>query len=271
MKRIFGILMIICLFCTIQPTLAAKTKRSKAIKPAVNAHAAVLMDLATGKVLFKKNSQDIMAPASTTKIMTAVLVLEQLNLAKNIAVGDVSLEGTSMDLVKGERKTVRELLYGLMLVSGNDAASVLAKTVSGTEPAFGRLMTKKAKLLGMNNTIFKNASGLPEIGHYSTAYDMALLTRYALKKPNFSKIVRTKYKEISGPKPGKTRNLKNHNKLLWKYPYATGVKTGYTVSAGGCLVASAMYKGRTLIAVVLKTSTIYDDCIKMFKYGFNRY
>ena len=159
----------------------------------------------------------------------------------------------------------------MMLVSGNDAASVLARAVSGSETAFARLMTQKAKLLGMKNTVFKNASGLPVIGHYSTAYDMALLTRYALKKPSFKTIVRTKFKEISGPQPGKTRNLKNHNKLLWKYPYATGVKTGYTVTSGHCLVASAMYKGRTLIAVVLKTSSMYDDCIKLFRYGFNLY
>jgi D-alanyl-D-alanine carboxypeptidase (penicillin-binding protein 5/6) len=120
----------------------------------------------------------------------------------------------------------------------------------------------------MTNTCFKNASGLPVIGHYSTAYDMAILTRYALKNRNFAAIVDTKYKTISGPRPREVRKLQNHNKLLWKYPYTTGVKTGYTVNAGGCLVSSASRNGKNLIAVVLKTATIYNDCIKLFNYGF---
>jgi D-alanyl-D-alanine carboxypeptidase (penicillin-binding protein 5/6) len=200
--------------------------------------------------------------------MTAVLVLEQLNLAKTITVYNPPPEGTSMDLVTGERKTVRELLYGLMMASGNDAATILAKVVSGTETKFAKLMTEKARLIGMKNTVFKNASGLPVIGHATTALDLAVLTRYALKKPTFRKLVATKNKTISGPKPKTVRQLKNHNKLLWKYPYAIGVKTGYTVNAGGCLVAAARYRGKVLIAVALKTSKIYDDCIAMFKYGF---
>ncbi|HEY8464934.1 MAG TPA: D-alanyl-D-alanine carboxypeptidase family protein [Bacillota bacterium] len=263
MKRILCSLMFCCLLGLSQPVLSAKPI------PVLNAHAAILMDQATGKVLYAKNSRAIMAPASTTKIMTAVLVLEQLNLNRTVRVGDVSWEGTSLNLVRGERKTVLELLYGLMLVSGNDAASVLAKTIAGTETAFARLMTEKARLIGMRNTVFKNASGLPVIGHYTTAYDLAILTRFAMRKPTFQKIVKTKYFKISGSKPGTVRNLKNHNKLLWKYHYTTGVKTGYTVNAGGCLVASASYQGRSLIAVVLKTKTIYDDCIKLFKYGFS--
>jgi D-alanyl-D-alanine carboxypeptidase (penicillin-binding protein 5/6) len=247
----------------------AKQKAVKA-NPLVRARAAVLMDAATGKLLFSKNSRAIRAPASTTKIMTAVLVLEHLNRAKTITVYNPPLEGTSMDLVSGEHKTVQELLYGLMMVSGNDAATILAKAVSGTEANFAKLMTKKAQLIGMKNTVFKNASGLPVIGHATTALDMAVLTRYALKKSTFCGLVATKNKAISGPKPGTIRQLKNHNKLLWKYPYAIGVKTGYTVNAGGCLVAAARYRGKVLIAVVLKTSKIYDDCIAMFKYGFAR-
>lgn len=273
MKRVFGILIIVSLLLVSSSITVAKKRSRKPIglrQPTINAKAAVLVDMATGKILYAKNSKAIMEPASTTKIMTAVLALEHLNLAKTVTVGEVSLEGTSVDLVKDECKTVSELLYGLMLVSGNDAASVLAKAVSGNETEFAALMTQKAKQLGMKHTTFKNASGLPAIGHSTTAYDMAILARYALKKPNFCKIVRTKFKTISGCLPQKDRQLQNHNKLLWKYPYATGVKTGYTVNAGGCLVSSALHKGRTLIAVVLKTRTIYDDCTKLFDYGFKR-
>ncbi|MGD8400707.1 MAG: D-alanyl-D-alanine carboxypeptidase, partial [Bacillota bacterium] len=152
----------------------------------------------------------------------------------------------------------------------NDAATELAEAVSGSEANFAKLMTAKAKLIGMKNTVFKNASGLPVIGHATTALDMAVLTRYALRKQEFCKIVKTKNINISGPKPGTVRRLKNHNKLLWKYPYAIGVKTGYTVNAGGCLVAAARYGGKVLIAVVLKTGPIYNDCIAMFRYGFSR-
>lgn len=263
MKKVF--------FCGLAITLLWISLVTQAAPiPSVNAHSAILMDAATGEVLFRKNSQDIMAPASTTKIMTAILALEKLSPDKKVRISKkgATREGTSLDLVSGEQKTVRELLYGAMLVSGNDAAVALAEAASGSESKFAQLMTEKAKQLGMANTCFKNASGLPVIGHYSTAYDMALLTRYAMKNPNFAAIVKTKNKNISGPQPGQERELQNHNKLLWKYSYATGVKTGYTVNAGGCLVSSASRNGKTLIAVVLKTAVIYDDCIKMFNYGF---
>jgi D-alanyl-D-alanine carboxypeptidase (penicillin-binding protein 5/6) len=259
------------LLCALTITLFWLSHSAEAVKiPSINAHSAILMDAATGKVLFRKNSQDIMAPASTTKIMTGILALEKLTPEKKVRISKkgATREGTSLDLVCGEQKTIRELLYGAMLVSGNDAAVALAEAVSGSENNFARLMTDKAKLLGMNNTCFKNASGLPVIGHYSTAYDMALLTRYALKNKIFAAIVKTKYRNISGPQQGQERKLQNHNKLLWKYSYATGVKTGYTVNAGGCLVSAANRNGKTLIAVVLKTAVIYDDCIKMFNYGF---
>jgi D-alanyl-D-alanine carboxypeptidase (penicillin-binding protein 5/6) len=265
-KRLILILFFVILGTSL-PIQAAK-KRPGQAKPVVNAKAAVLMDATTGQILFSRNSDAIMAPASTTKIMTAVLVLEKLKLTKTITIDNAPTEGTSVDFTVGEHKTVLELLYGLMMVSGNDAAYELAETVSGTEAKFAILMTQKAKQIGMKNTVFKNASGLPMIGHASTAWDMAVLTRYALKKPNFCTLVRTKYKDISGPSPGTVRQLKNHNKLLWKYPYAIGVKTGYTVTAGGCLVAAARYRGKVLIAVVLNTGAIYNDCIAMFNYGF---
>jgi serine-type D-Ala-D-Ala carboxypeptidase (penicillin-binding protein 5/6) len=240
-------------------------------QPAINARSAILMDVNSGTILYSKSSLAIMAPASTTKIMTAVLTLEKLNLNTIVTVRPdaASKEGTSIELRNSERRTVRELLYGLMLESGNDAAAALAEAVSGTEDNFTKLMNQKAKLLGMKNTCFKNASGLPAIGHYTTAYDMAILTRYAMRNPHFMAIVGTKKKEIPGANPGEIRQLENHNKLLWRYPYAIGVKTGYTVNAGGCLVSAASYRGKTLINIVLKTQTIYNDSIKLFNYGFN--
>lgn len=242
-------------------------------QPNPAAESAVLLDAASGKIIYAKNASKIMAPASTTKIMTAILVLEYLSLDKTITIcGEAaSREGSSMYLKKKEKKTVRELLYGLMLSSGNDAAAALADAVSGNETKFAVLMTKKARLLGMKNTQFKNASGLPAIGHYSTAYDLAVLTRYALKNVNFAKIVSTKVKEISGSTPGDNRRLINHNKLLWRYQYTTGVKTGYTRAAGGCLVSSAKQDGKTLISIVLKTSYIYDDAQKLLEYGFTKF
>lgn len=237
-------------------------------KPAVNATAAILMD-ETGKVLYAKNANSMMAPASTTKIMTAIIGIEQGNLNTTVRVSKkaASKEGSSMRLKKNEYLTVKDLLYGLLLASGNDAATVIAQYIGGSEENFARMMTRKAGRLGMKNSQFKNPSGLPAHGHYTTAFDLALLTKYALQNPIFTQIVQTKEKTlIIGDK---TVDLVNHNKLLWRYPYTTGVKTGYTVNAGRCLVASAKRKNTTLIAVVLKSSTMYSDCQKLFNYGFS--
>ncbi|HEX7713535.1 MAG TPA: D-alanyl-D-alanine carboxypeptidase family protein, partial [Bacillota bacterium] len=259
------LLAVVTLVFTLLPVCAATL-------PQTGATAAVLMNARTGKLLYAKNSDRTMAPASTTKIMTAILVLEHLPLDRVVKIQSsaASKEGSSMYLVAKEQKTVRELLYGLLLVSGNDAATALAQAVSGTEANFAKLMNKKAALLGMKNSHFLNASGLPAKGHYSTAYDLALLTRYAMQNGNFAKIVSTKVKEVPGAKAGQTRRLINHNKLLWRYQYTTGVKTGYTIAAGGCLVSTASHDGVSLISVVLKSSYIYDDSQKLLSYGFKQ-
>jgi serine-type D-Ala-D-Ala carboxypeptidase (penicillin-binding protein 5/6) len=238
--------------------------------PIVNARAAVLLDEQTGRILFAKNPIAIMEPASTTKIMTAILTIEKADLHKTVLVSKAaaSEDGTSMHLKPNERLTLQDLLYGLLLSSGNDAATAIAESVGGTESNFARLMTAKARSLGLRNTQFKNASGLPAYGHYTTAYDLALLTRYALQNTTFARIVQTKVKVIPGAGSDQDFSLINHNKLLWQYPYSTGVKTGYTIRAGGCLVASAQHENTKLIAVVLKSSTIYNDCKSLFDYGF---
>ncbi|MGE5583885.1 MAG: D-alanyl-D-alanine carboxypeptidase family protein [Bacillota bacterium] len=241
-------------------------------EPAVNASAAVLLNAETGAVLYAKNPNKIMAPASTTKIMTAIILIEKGNLDHKIRISRraANQPGSSMNLRRGEERTLRELLYGLLLSSGNDAATAIAEYISGSEERFARLMTTKAHQLGMNNTCFKNASGLPAVGHYTTAYDMALLAGYALKNETFAEVVQTKVASISSSRSNRSRSLVNHNKLLWQYPYTTGIKTGYTRRAGKCLVASASQNGNTLISVVLKSGTMYNDSINLFDYGFNR-
>lgn len=245
---------------------------SWAAYPNPGATAAVLMNAKTGQVIYAKNARTLLAPASTTKIMTAILALEKLNLNSTITIRSTAAgkEGSSMYLLENERLTVRELLYGLLLVSGNDAAAAIAETISGNETAFARLMTLKAHQLGMRDTTFKNASGLPEKGHVSTAYDMAILTRYAMRNSTFAAIFSTKVKDITPNKPGAPRRLINHNKLLWQYPYTTGGKTGYTRAAGGCLVSTARKENQDLIAVVLKTSYKYIDSKQLFDYGFGK-
>jgi D-alanyl-D-alanine carboxypeptidase (penicillin-binding protein 5/6) len=240
----------------------------------IKADSAILMNANTGEIIYYKNAYKAMKPASTTKIMTTILALEKSSLDRMVTVSRdaASRCGTSLSLRPNERISMRYLLYGVMLSSGNDAAAATAHAISGSEASFSRLMTAKAKKIGMRNTQYKNASGLPATGHYTTAYDMALLTRYALKNGHFAKIVSTKTKTITSYRSGKarTRTIRNHNKMLWKYPATVGVKTGYTIAAGGCLVSAAQKNGVTLIAVVLKTHFIYSDSIKLFDYGFSK-
>lgn len=207
----------------------------------VTARAVVLMDATTGKILYSRNSYAIMEPASTTKIMTGILAIEKGNLNQTVTVSRRAAEqsGTAMNLRVKEHRTIQELLYGLLLVSGNDAAVAVAESVSGSEENFVTLMNAKARAVGMKYTKFKNPSGLPALNHYTTAIDMAKLARYAMQNRLFAQIVSTKSTTVSHREGGPVRKLINHNKLLWRYPYTTGIKTGYTRNAGKCLVASA--------------------------------
>lgn len=236
----------------------------------VKAAAAILINADTGQVLFSKNSDRIMAPASTTKIMTAIIAIEKGNLNHKVTVSRraASMPPTTMHLRRGDVVSMKELLYGLLLSSGNDAAVAIAEDIAGSEANFAKMMTAKARSLGMMNTVFKNASGLPASGHYTTAHDLALLAGYALKNPTFAAIVQTKVASVSRSSSS-SRSLVNHNKLLWQYPYITGIKTGYTRAAGPCLVASAMQNGVSLISVVLKSGNMYQDTIKLFNFGFS--
>lgn len=236
----------------------------------INASAAVLIDAGTGETIYEKNSHIQMAPASTTKIMTAIIAIEQGELDREVKISAhaAAIPGSSMRLRRGEKYSLHQLLYGLLLSSGNDAATAIAEYIAGSELKFAGLMNQKAKDLGMADTQFKNASGLPAEGHYSTACDLAILARYALKNPVFAAIVQTKFTSVPVSRSKAKKSLINHNKLLWQYPYTTGIKTGYTRKAGRCLVASATQKETSLISVVLKSGTMYNDSINLFNFGF---
>lgn len=237
------------------------------------AESAILMDYTTGEILYQKNATIRKAPASITKIVTALVALERGDLHQTILVSPTAskTEGSSIWLTSGEKHTLEDMLYGILLSSGNDAAVAVAENLAGTEEQFAEWMTEKARELGATSSTFKNSSGLPAEGHLTTARDLALITRYALHNPVFNAIVKTKQKAIAGPNHDGNRNLINHNKLLWRYEYTDGVKTGYTREAGRCLVASATRNGHRLITVVLNSKKMYEDTEALFEYGFNNF
>lgn len=238
----------------------------------ISAESAVLIDADTGQVLYAKNPGFRRPIASTTKIMTALLALESGNLDRVVKVSKRAAEvgESSINLKAGEELTLEQLVYGALIRSGNDACVAIAEEVAGSEQNFINLMNYKARWMGALNTSFMNTNGLPAPGHLSTAYDLALLTRHAFQNNIFNLMVGTRTKIIDGPGEG-GRFLSNTNKLLWSYEGADGVKTGTTVAAGKCLVASASRDGRRLISVVLHSDNRYRDSIALLDYGFNNF
>ncbi len=237
--------------------------------PRVTADAAVLMEASTGQVLFAKNAHQQRPPASTTKILTALLAIEGGRLEQVVTVSSraATVGESSMHLFPGQRLTLEQLLYGALLRSGNDACVAIAEHIAGSEENFVWLMNQKSRELGARNTHFCNPHGLPARGHLSSAYDLALLTRYALKNPTFRALVSTRYRGFVNP-PWREYHLQNTNRLLWSYQGADGVKTGTTSEAGMCLVASASRGGRQLISVVLHSDDRYGDTMVLLDYGF---
>lgn len=233
----------------------------------LSAHSAILMDGDTGQVLYEKNPDETGLIASTTKIMTALVALEQGDLQTVVTIPQeaVGVEGSSMYLKAGEQRTLEELLYGLMLSSGNDAAVAVAVEISGNVADFVELMNQKAEALGLHQTHFANPNGLDSQENYSTARDLGILAGEALKNPEFRQIVSTKSYHCDG------HDLRNHNKLLWQYPGALGVKTGFTKKAGRILVGAAEQKGRTLVSVTLNAPDDWSDHKAMLDYGFSMY
>ena len=234
---------------------------------AVSAEKAIVLDALTGRVLYEKNADRQSLIASTTKIMTALIISEQCNVLDRMRIPKeaVGIEGSSMYLREGEILTIQELLYGLMLSSGNDAAVALAIYCGGTVEGFAELMNDKAHLLGLRDTHFENPNGLDSPGHYSTAGDLAKLAAYAMKNPIFYKTVSAKTVTVG------ERHLRNHNKLLWQVAGADGVKTGYTKAAGRILVSSATRDGRRLICVTLNDPNDWVDHAALLEEGFARY
>ncbi len=239
-----------------------------------SAKAMVVIEASTGRVLLNKNMNDQRAMASTTKIMTALICVEKVpNLDEVVLIHDnaVGIEGTSMYLRKGEKLSVRELLYGLMLPSGNDAAMALAYYVGGSEENFVKMMNEKAQALGLKNTHFANPHGLDAEGHYTSAYDLAIITAEAMKHKDFKDIVSTKNVRVKGSKADEPRFLSNKNKLLRTFDGCNGVKTGFTDNAGRCFVGSAERDGMTLVCVVLSCGPMFEDCSKLLEKCFNKY
>lgn len=238
----------------------------------VNALAAAVLEAESGRLLFAHNADTPLPMASTTKIMTAVCVLENAELKTEFTVCKeaTEIEGSSLYLRVGELFTVEELLYGLMLESGNDAAVALAIATAGDVESFVKLMNTKATEIGLKNTRFANPNGLPAEEHYTTAEELARLTAYALNVEGFEEIcaTRTKVLESDGHI---TRYLNNHNKLLGSYGGMIGVKTGYTAAAGRCLVTAARRNGMTLVAVTLNDRNDWTDHRRMLDYGFGAY
>ena len=219
-----------------------------------------VFEVGSGRLLFSRHERVRLAPASTTKILTALLIIEDCDLSEMIEVPKegAGVEGSSIYLIEGEKVTVLDLLYGLMLRSGNDCAATLALHHSGSLDGFAEAMNVWAKAAGAQESCFKNPHGLPAEGHYTTAYDLGLIAVSALKNPVFSEIVSARSWTIPDGGCGYVRRLENKNKMLAMYEGADGVKTGYTKAAGRCLVTSATRGGMQIVSVVLNSPAMYE-------------
>ncbi|MGI6452063.1 MAG: D-alanyl-D-alanine carboxypeptidase family protein [Syntrophomonadaceae bacterium] len=238
--------------------------------PSVSSRYCCLVDSTTGQMIFSRGAEEIRPVASTTKMMTAILAVEYCQLDEMATVSEFAdrTPEFTIGLRKGQVVSVEELLKVALLRSSNDAAVVLGEHIAGEERLFGHLMTRKAFLIGAYNTHFVNASGLPANDHYSTAYDIAQIGRYLLKKPYLSSLVAAQQAEFKHPDYQQALTIYNTNGLLSSYQGADGIKTGTTDAAGKCLAASATRNGRQLIAVVLNSGDRYGDCRRLLDYGF---
>lgn len=247
--------------------------------PQIVGETAALIDARTGQLLYGKDEHKRMYPASTTKALTALLALERANIDDVVTIGPnpVNAGGTSMWFLEGEQLTLEELLYALMMNSANDAGVAIAEHIAGSVENFAEISNQRAKEIGTGDTHFTNPHGMPDKNHYSTAYDLALIGREAMKNKDLRKIVSTIHHEVLRSDPEAQKYLFNHNKLLWSriygYKGATGLKTGYTVEAGQCIIASAERDGRELIAVVLRSegSNLWTDAANLLDYGFENF
>jgi len=242
----------------------------------VSAVSAILLDAVTGEVLFEQNADEPLPPASITKILTALVILERGRLTDTAVVSQAaaSVGGYRLGLRRGQRVSLEDLLSALLIRSANDAAEAAAELVGQGAAGFVAMMNAKAQELGMHNSHFENPHGLDEPGHYTTARDMALLTRVAMEQQYFAQLVRTRETRVTIWQPGprglqpRVRTIQSHNKLLGRLEGADGVKTGYTDAAGRCLVASASRGGQRMIAVLLKDPQRWTDAATLLEFGF---
>lgn len=262
MKKFLAIFITVLLFCTFSINVCALDTSAKS---------AIVINGLSGSVIYSKNSDVKLPMASTTKIMTALILVEQNTPEKQVTVTDkmVRTEGSSMGLKVGDTVTYNDLLYGMMLSSGNDAANAAALSIGGSFEGFADIMNDKAAQLGLKNTNFVTPSGLNSDEHYTTAYDLAILTMYALRNSQFKKVCSTKEKTLCYGTPPVKHTLSNHNRILSLYDGAVGVKTGFTKAAGRCLVTAAQRENTQIIAVTLNDGNDWKDHINMLDYGFN--
>ncbi len=236
----------------------------------ISAECAVVLTEDTGEIVFEKNAYKQRSMASTTKIMTSLLAIESGKLQNEISITAdmVKVEGTSMGLLEGDSVSLDELVYGMLLQSGNDSANAAALYLGGSQADFASMMNARASEIGMKNTNFVTPSGLDSENHYSTAYDMALLGREAVSNPKFLYVCSKEKATLTYGNPPYRRTLYNHNKLLGYYDYALGIKTGFTKKSGRCLVSYARKNGIGLIAVTLNAPNDWQDHERLLDYGF---
>src|SRR5665647_710931 len=287
-KAIFPTIMFLIL-CLCVSTVSVYAVTSK---PNVEAEAALLMDMTTGEILYEKNINKQLYPASTTKMITCILAIENLDLQSDITISSdiTKTQGNSMDLVDGEQIKVIDLLYAMMLESANDGAVALAKAISGSVPEFTVLMNEKAREYGAINTNFVNPNGLQNEAHLSTAYDLGMIAKGCMENETFRQLVTTSTYTIAATNKSKAREVESTNRLLsdkqgstliyvngvlrkCRYEGAIGIKTGYTSDALGCLVSAVEKDGTTFISVILKSSDLgrFADSISLCEWGFKNY
>ncbi|MBI2210285.1 MAG: D-alanyl-D-alanine carboxypeptidase [Deltaproteobacteria bacterium] len=245
----------------------------------LTARSAFLLDLTTGQVLYQREPDLPLPPASTTKIVTAIVALESNRRGKDllsVTKTATRVPSSKLYLRPGQTMSVEDLLYGLLLSSANDASLVLAEGIAGSVERFAEMMTDKAREIGAANSHFTNPHGLTAPEHYSTARDMALLFNYAMKNPTFREIVQTKTSSVSSISAGKVRKVRhiqvrNHNRLLWSFEGAIGGKTGYTHAAQKCFVGAVSRNGVTLIVSMLGSRDLWGDTRRLLEYGLENY
>ncbi len=269
--KLRGWLTLLC--CAVVAFFAGEASAEEGEPVDSSARSAILIERETGKVLLSHNSHEKLPMASTTKVMTALLALEygQLDEVATVSRNAYGVPGTSIYLGLGEKITLRDLLYGLMLASGNDAAVAIAEHIGGDVDTFCQMMTQRAAELGCTDTVFLTPHGLPKDGHYTTAHDLAIIAREAMSHDLFREIVSTKRASIPWEGRNYQRILNNKNRLLSNYEGATGIKTGYTKAAGRCLVFGAKRDGLEVIGVVLRCGDWFDEAARLMDSAFESY